>query len=99
MDQYSKEYGLNISTQLKYFDLCMMCLLQYEVKLLLKHSVVQKVFSAVISEHAHRAKIHGGSKRPSPIKKETLKSTKWLVDILLVTDNHQSDICDVSFSC
>ena len=56
-DQYSKEYGLNIRSafpQLKYFDLCNASLLtdimhdvlegvlQYEVKLVLRHCVVSK---------------------------------------------------------
>ena len=92
-DQYSKEYGLNIRsafTQLKYFDLCNGSLLtdimhdvlegvlQYEVKLVLRHCVVSKKYFQLSFLNMHIDNYELGfmeaANRPS-IKKETLKSS------------------------
>ena len=55
-DQYSKEYSLNIRSAFTYFDLCngslltdimhdvLKGMLQYEVKLVLRHCVVSKKY-------------------------------------------------------
>ena len=93
-DQYSKEYGLNIRsafTQLRYFDLCNGSLLtdimhdvlegvlQYEVKLVLRHCVVSKKYFQLSFLNMHIDNYELGfmeaANRPSPIKKETLKSS------------------------